>query len=179
VPRLLIAFLLTVSSGVCLTAQTIQGTVVDDSTARPIDGASLTLLDAQGADVGHAPRRSDAAGRFVVQAGKHGTYRLRVMRIGYQPLTSKAFELADAELLVLMLRMTSVAEKLPTMVVTERRHLNLKELMSPMGFELRRSRPTMGLLLDTTALKQYGIHPMTEVFESYRGMSGLDTILFT
>jgi hypothetical protein len=154
-------------------AQTIQGTVVDDSTGRPIDGALVTLLDAHSTDVGRAPLRSDAAGHFVMQAGKRGSYRLSVVRIGYQPVTSAVYEVADAELVALTLRMTNVAQRVTTVLVTERRHLNLKELMSPMGFDLRHSRPTIGLILDTATIAKYGIHPLSEVFESYRGMSGL------
>ncbi|MEJ2678091.1 MAG: carboxypeptidase-like regulatory domain-containing protein [Gemmatimonadota bacterium] len=69
-----------------LSAQSIGGKVVEAGTEKPIGGALVVLLDAQG------QRRSavltDTAGHFYVRAPGPGVYRLRTERIGFRSVMS-------------------------------------------------------------------------------------------
>jgi Carboxypeptidase regulatory-like domain len=71
-------------------AQAVRGTVREEGTGIPIEGAMVIVLETDGAPV----RRvlTDAAGAFTVRVGHPGLYSIRVDRIGYASLTTNAFE---------------------------------------------------------------------------------------
>jgi Carboxypeptidase regulatory-like domain len=146
-----------------LGAQSVQGVVVDDSTGQPLMGATATILDDAGKPVG-IEARSDTTGRFLVHAHKAGTYRLRVMRIGYQPVTSGNLKLDLGGIVTLRMAMSPAAQAVSTVTVVERRHYTLPELMSPMGFDVRRSR-AFGSFMDTTLFNTYGALPISDVLD--------------
>jgi hypothetical protein len=62
--------------------------------------------------------------------------------------------------------MSAVAHNLGTVVVSERTRLNRNELMSTVGFDLRRSRG-IGLFLDTTDLRQFKEMPIAFVMQDH------------
>ncbi len=147
-------------------AQTFRGTVLDDSTKRPLEAATLALLDASGKDLGRPPVRSDSLGRFVLHAGTTGRYAVRVSRIGYAPLTSATIELVGGGVAVLNLTMSAVQQKLGAIVVTERRRLTRFELYSDLGFQLRRSG-NVGKFLDTLDLQPYKKGSMIDLLANH------------
>lgn len=73
-----------------LRGQTVSGTVLEEGSDFPVDGAMVLLFDAEGALV----RRvlTDGAGRFAVDAGAPGRYSLRVDRIGYESVSIGSFD---------------------------------------------------------------------------------------
>jgi hypothetical protein len=146
-------------------AQTFRGVVVDDSTKRPLENATVSLLDVDGRDMGRSAR-TDSTGRYVLHIGVTGTYRIRAVRLGYQPLASDATRFFGGEAVGLDFAMSVVPQRLGTVVVTERRRLNRDDLLSTVGFDLRRSRG-VGLFLDTTDLSQFRRMPIGYVMEDH------------
>src|SRR4051794_5527580 len=73
-------------------AQSVKGTVVDDATKAPVSGVYVTMIDANGVDIGTGVR-TDSTGGFIIHAARAGTWRVRTMRIGYAPATSPAVDL--------------------------------------------------------------------------------------
>jgi hypothetical protein len=75
-----------------LRAQVVEGTVTSGDTGAPIRGAVVRLLDARGD--ASAEGVTDDAGAFSLRASAAGRYRLRAERVGYESVTSDAFDLA-------------------------------------------------------------------------------------
>jgi hypothetical protein len=145
-------------------AQTIRGVVVDDSTKLPVEGASVMLLDASSSEIARSTR-SDSAGNFTLHAARPGSYRLRAVRIGYQPLTSETVKLGIGQLTVMRLRMTTLAQRLIPVRITERRSLTAAELMSSTGFDLRESKG-LGMFLSGSRLAALGHYGLQEIIAS-------------
>jgi len=76
-------------------AQTVRGQLVDSISRAPLNGAFLTLIDAQGVE--RARAITDGEGRFTVLAPAPGSYRLRSKRIGFKPYVSPALSLPEGE----------------------------------------------------------------------------------
>ena len=72
----------------------VRGVVLEEGTGTPIEGAMVVVLDAGG----HAVARTltDATGAFLVQLEGTGGYRVRIDRIGYESLTTDAFDVTAA-----------------------------------------------------------------------------------
>jgi hypothetical protein len=138
-----------------------RGVVRDDSTRRPLPGAVVSLLDGSGKELGKSAR-ADSLGQYMLSAATAGTYRVRATRIGHTPLTSNSMALLGAQVITLNLAMSAVAVRLGTVVVAERRRLNRDELMSTVGYELRRSHG-VGLFLDPAFLAAYKGHAISDV----------------
>jgi hypothetical protein len=151
--------------GARLDAQSIKGIVVDASTVRPIADALVTLVDPVGQDIFPAAR-TDSAGGFVLHAGASGSYRVRVVRIGYQPLTSAVFPLGLSEIVSVRMPLATVPQRVTAVEVIGRRQLTLSELNSPLGFDVRRSKG-LGVGIGAEALKHFGPQDLLSVFESH------------
>lgn len=78
-------------------AQTVRGQVVEQGTERPVLGAFVVLLDADG--VRQDAGLTDRDGRFLVRAPAPGRYTLRAERIGHANTVSPVLELAAGETL--------------------------------------------------------------------------------
>jgi hypothetical protein len=141
-----------------LNAQSVRGVVVDAATQQTVTDARIALLDSAGRDLPPGVR-SDVNGGFSLQAPNPGVYRVRAMRIGFQPLSSGLLTLKAGELTTLRLLLTAVAQPLRPVEIVEQRHLTLTELMSPLGFDLRRSKG-LGRTLDSAQLGSFGHEEM-------------------
>jgi hypothetical protein len=125
---------LLLASSTPLSAQTIRGVVSASPDGRPLENASITLLDQRGRDLGKRAVRSDSSGHFTIHAGETGTYMIRAIRIGYAPATSGAISLLlGAQVANVTLHMSPDTTKLSTVVVTGTTRLNMYELMSDVG----------------------------------------------
>jgi hypothetical protein len=82
---------LAVSGAPRLAAQVVRGTVVEEESRRRIAGALLQLLAA--GDTIRASAVSGESGRFALPLVAPGSYRLRMLRIGYRAWTSEPFVL--------------------------------------------------------------------------------------
>lgn len=100
-----------------LQAQVVRGTVVD-ATEHPISGVVVALLDSAQAIVARA--LTDDAGEYRLLAPRPGTYRLRTLRVGYQPTLSPPHMLAAGGLTVVRLTVDGVRVSLATVRVVDR-----------------------------------------------------------
>lgn len=89
VTALMLAGVLAVPAGAA--AQTVTGAVVEAGSAAPLPGVLVSLLDDRGERVRAV--LSDTAGRFTLEVGRFGRYRLRAERIGLETTTSQTFDL--------------------------------------------------------------------------------------
>jgi len=76
----------------------LRGTVRDANTGAALDGAFITLSQADGAV--RAGTLSDTLGRYFIQPARSGTYTVRMERIGYQT-TTHTVSLTDTGAVVL------------------------------------------------------------------------------
>ena len=152
--QVFLAILIAVAAVTSLEAQTVRGVVVDDSTKLPIEGVTVALLDGEGHAIAGGTR-SDSSGNFTIHAARPGTYMVRAARIGYRPLTSEPVKLGIGQLAVMRLRMTTLAQQLVPVRITERRALTAAELMSATGFDLRESKG-LGKFLSGSRLAAMG-----------------------
>ncbi|HKG95548.1 MAG TPA: carboxypeptidase-like regulatory domain-containing protein [Gemmatimonadaceae bacterium] len=73
--------------------QQVRGVLVDSVARRPAALVTVVLVDDAGAPV--AQGLSTNEGRFALTAPRRGRYRVRALRVGYQPVTSEPIELAE------------------------------------------------------------------------------------
>lgn len=98
-------------------AQAVRGVVVQGDSV-PVAGAVVTLVDSLG--VAGATVLSDEFGRFDLRAPRRGTWRLRTEAVGFARVTSFAFELATAEVLVRRVQLTDAIARLQSIEVRDR-----------------------------------------------------------
>ena len=111
---LLVALVLAV--GAPLSAQTVDGRLVDARTNAAIAGASISLIATGGGDTTTAV--TDGTGLFHIAATVPGTYVLRIRRIGIKPALTHAFWLGPLTERRPLLRIEAEGVGLDTMVVT-------------------------------------------------------------
>jgi hypothetical protein len=146
-------------------AQTIRGVTFDAITQLPIPDAIVALLDSAGRDVG-IRTRSSTAGSFVLVAHTPGRYRVMATRIGYQPLVSVMPPLKTADLASVRMPMVVLAQQLSKVEIVARRRLTLTDLMSPLGFDVRRAKG-FGRTLDSAQLNGQQLNTVQNMLESH------------
>jgi Carboxypeptidase regulatory-like domain/TonB-dependent Receptor Plug Domain len=77
-----------------VSAQSIRGRVLDDSTEMPVSAAIVSLLDEEGNLL--SATHTDSAGRFILEATEAGRYRLRAKANGYRDATTLPIAVADS-----------------------------------------------------------------------------------
>lgn len=90
-----------------LGAQAVRGTVVDSATSQPIGDFTVQLLDSAGASV--AAALAQPGGRFALRAPAAGTYRLRVLRIGFRRTQTSSFRIGAGETVDRVVRMPQLS----------------------------------------------------------------------
>lgn len=91
-----------------VSAQQIQGRLIEDGTGLPITAGAVMLLDEAGEAV-IARAISDSLGVFLLEASRPGTYRQRAERVGYQGSTTEPFETVPRQILRVELRLSTAA----------------------------------------------------------------------
>lgn len=86
-PRILALAALLVSSDAA--AQAVRGRVVSPDSA-PVPGAIVTLLDSAGRPIARA--LADDSGRFNMRTPAPGRFAFQVLRLGFRPTTTPAFQ---------------------------------------------------------------------------------------
>lgn len=163
--RILIAILFLLVAASPSQGQMVRGTITDDATDRTIPSVLITLIDAGDRENG-AGVRSDSFGTFAAHATVPGRYRIRATRIGYQPVTSDPIQLDLGSLVVLRLKMTTLAQQLVPVEIVERRRLQVSELMTSTGFDLRHRR-NVGTFISAEQLAAFRRDDLREVLGSY------------
>lgn len=95
--RFLISVLLALFAAQPLSAQTVQGELVEQGTGEPINGALIVLLD-EGEEQ-HGGALTGENGQFTLRAPAPGRYTLRAERIGYMSTASPVLTLEAGQTL--------------------------------------------------------------------------------
>ncbi len=98
-----VAFLAGLSIPSAVSAQVVQGRLLDASDGTSLGTAMITLVDRDDREVGRVLTRSNS-GLFQLNAPAPGEYRLRAERIGYATSHSDFFSLAVGDTLALDIR---------------------------------------------------------------------------
>jgi hypothetical protein len=98
-----------------LSAQAVRGRLLDASSAEPVAGALIVLLDADGAEV--TSTVTSARGTYHLRAPGAGVFRLRAERIGFQSSLSNDITLLANETVTEELTASSSAIVLPVLSV--------------------------------------------------------------
>ena len=88
-------------------AQIVRGSVVDSALSRPIGDFTVQLIDSTGAGV--AAALAQPGGRFTLRAPVAGTYRLRVLRIGFRRTQTPPFLVGAGETVERVVAMPQVS----------------------------------------------------------------------
>jgi hypothetical protein len=108
-----------------LSAQSIRGRVVDESSGEAVSGVSAVLVNPSGVQQGAT--QSDPRGRFVLRAPAPGRYRIRVFHIGYGDFYSDLFEVEANETVEVDVRLSMRPIAVDSLVVTTERRLRQLE----------------------------------------------------
>lgn len=124
-------------------AQVVEGTLLDEETGQPIQGATVTLRrtsEGGGSGLARSALTSEA-GAFRMTGVPTGRYTLSAERIGYAPVTSPPFDVLRGEVLTLELRASTTAVPLAPLTVTaDRPALVLSPRLASRGFYERQER---------------------------------------
>jgi hypothetical protein len=113
--RLLIACTLVATVAPEAAAQTVRGRLLDASSAEPVAGALIILVDTDGSEV--ASTVTSARGTYFLRAPGSGVFRLRAERIGFESTTSEDLKLRVGESVTKELMASSSAIVLPVLAV--------------------------------------------------------------
>ena len=115
------AFALTAAIALSARAQIIRGTVSSAVVAGRVPGAVVLLLDSTLTT--HARAHTSDSGTFSIGTGTPGRFHLRVMRIGFRPTESPAFDLQRDTTIDLAL--TDIPVVLPAVTTRDRNDCKL------------------------------------------------------
>lgn len=87
--------------------QVVRGSVVDSATSRPIGDFTVQLIDGSGSSV--AAALAQPGGRFTLRAAVAGSYRLRVLRIGFRRTETALFSIGAGETIERVVAMPQIS----------------------------------------------------------------------
>lgn len=160
-----------------LVAQSVQGRLLDAVTNAPVPSATVQLL--RGADGTQVVARgvTDEQGAFQLTASESGTYRLRSLRVGYEPATSPAFDLmADEKPLEVEFHISSKAVLLAPLTIVSQRPARVASVhLEIAGFYDRQQRygPKglgLGQFLDQEQIRETNPSQVSDVLRNLRGV---------
>ncbi|MEM9831934.1 MAG: carboxypeptidase-like regulatory domain-containing protein [Bacteroidota bacterium] len=128
--------------------QTVRGTVVDQETLQPLEGASVVL---NGTDFGSS---TDGQGNFIIQEVPIGRYRLAVSFVGYQAFSSLGLLVQSGKETILEIVLLPSAQSLNEVVVSEERALATEALepISSRSFTVEETRRYAATFFDPSRL---------------------------
>lgn len=88
-------------------AQVVHGSVVDSATSRPIGDFTVQLIGSDGTSV--AAALAQPGGRFTLRAPGAGSYRLRVLRIGFRRTETSRFSVGAGETMERVVAMPQIS----------------------------------------------------------------------
>ncbi len=102
-----------------LGAQSIRGRTLESGTGRPVEGAQVSLVAADGKVVAEAISGREGAFQLLARVG--GRYTLRASHLAYLTVTSQPFDLPDGEELLVDLALTTAPIPMDPLTITARR----------------------------------------------------------
>ncbi|TVP74658.1 MAG: hypothetical protein EA352_10280 [Gemmatimonadales bacterium] len=130
----------------------IRGQVVDDRTGAGVSGATVDFLDGRSTRL-RATDTTDVDGYFHLPEVPHGSFRLRVQRLGFENTTTPFWEIERGELLTVEIRID------PEVVVMAPLEIKARvRSASPVleGFYLRMDRGVGGTFFDREDIRREG-----------------------
>jgi hypothetical protein len=165
---LAVAVAVSAASAARTVAQQLSGTVVDDETGAPLQGAMVTLLDVDG-----EARRgviSDEEGRFSLSPPYPGPWRLNVELLGYDALLSPPVEVAEREWVTVEIRLATRALELEPMVVTARRNIRNPAVQRFYELRDRAQRSGFGQFVAAEDIEDARYRRPSDIFRSMPGI---------
>jgi hypothetical protein len=107
-----------------LSAQRVEGIVVDGRTDGPLAGAFVVLRDSVGSE--RIRVMTDALGRFTLAVPGRGTWTVYAVAVGRQRFESNTFTVEDGEAIELRIRLPRLAVALPALVVSADRQCRIR-----------------------------------------------------
>lgn len=102
-----------------VSAQRLQGRVVDGATRQGVAAATMEVVSEAGEVVARA--ETDSLGAFVLELDEAGRYRLRVEHLAYRAVETEEFEVGRTEALELEVRVGHTVIPLEPLVIEARR----------------------------------------------------------
>ena len=99
-------------------AQIIHGRLFEEGSVRPISGATVQLLSAQGNPLDRVAQTNET-GTFVMRV-EPGRYTLRIRRIGYREVVTAVIAVKANEIFEGTFRVSPIAVRLATQRITEK-----------------------------------------------------------
>ena len=130
-------------------AQTIRGTLSDSASRAPVPGAVVVLVG-EGNFVA-ARAMSDERGTFLLHTPAAGTFRIRTLRIGFQPVITGRFDLVADRDTTMALRLASIPYSLREVQVSGRGECRVRP---DSGAEIARVWELARTALTATALSE-------------------------
>lgn len=124
--------------------QMIHGRLFEDVTLRPIQGATVQLLDARGIALDRLIT-TNATGTFAIRV-EPGRYTLMIRRIGYKPLVTATITLKTDQIFEATYRVSPIAVRLATQRITAKPNIE----WGRDGFMRRKELGQGGLFLTRT-----------------------------
>lgn len=148
-------------------AQAVNGRVIDRGTDKPVPQAAVTVLDDAGRVAGRAV--TDTAGRFSVELGRPGGYRLRAVRIGYHQVTTPGFDVAMREALEADVYLSAGAVDLEPLTITSRAEPPRRRNLELAGF-YERERNAPGTFLRREEIERSQRPRMSDILAALPGV---------
>jgi hypothetical protein len=145
--------------------QMIVGTVIDDATRLPIADALVTLVDIYDRPQGRAVR-ADSVGGFTITVTRAGWYKMKSQRLGYLPVTTARFNIAEDELHKYQIWMSAQIYILAPLTIVEKPVAIFNKLE---GFEWRKSHNS-GFFMDREDIVQRGPVQATDLLTGIAGV---------
>ncbi len=166
IPALALVF----STAPAVRAQTIQGIIIDYVSGRPIESASVELMDGDDAIVGQDV--TDINGWFSMPVPDGEWYQVRSHSLGYMPTLSTAFHLAPGQALGAEIRMEVAPVELEGIEAIVAR---IEQGLDVVGFYDRREMGFGTVRTPEDLLKR----PPLDLSDLFRGINGIRMVQAT
>ena len=114
-------------------AQEVRGRATAPGSTMPVPGVIVSLVDSAGLIVDRG--LTSDAGTFRLRAARPAVYRLRALRVGFQPTESPPFPLAGGQVLERSIELSSRAVTLAAVQVAARRSCDMRPDSGSSAFE--------------------------------------------
>jgi hypothetical protein len=156
--------LLAGAAGSAESQQMIHGKLLVDRTNTPVEGATVQLLRASGAEL-NVIATTNKHGTFILQV-EPGRYRVRVRRISYSPVQSDIITVEPGKSVTLNLALTPISVRLAQQTVTA---LTRLETGRP-GMAKREAENTGGYFLYRKDFVEIANKTVPEILEKVPGL---------
>lgn len=138
-------------------AQGVLGLVMDSRNHRPIPGAEVFLVDADGEFAASGVSNED--GRFVLMVGAEGTFDVVATSLGYHTNSGSTIKLKDTGMAWVEVELVPDAIEIPGLTVTQTKYV---PVLDRRGYYTRKRR-SLGRFIEPTDFEKNMHVPMREV----------------